>query len=203
MNVVMPDILRFSLTVRFLADWHIGSGLERPGAEDRLVRRDDDELPYAPAKTLTGMIRDAAEQLALGLAQEQAPVVENRADNNADNAYEQSLQTSLWFQWVLWLFGDQPHRTGDSLVGRSRPHEGRISIRPAYLPDDLKTALGQRAVRSGTPPAGESHRQLLRESLFFTKPGVKLLRNGRAADKCLRFEEMVRAPMTLRGYPKS
>lgn len=60
--------MRATLTVEFLADWHVGEGAGRPGHVDRLVRRDPaDGLPFLPAKTLTGILRDAAEAVAHGL----------------------------------------------------------------------------------------------------------------------------------------
>ena len=47
------------LRLEFLSDWHVGSGTGRPGNVDRLVTRDASGLPYVPAKTLTGIWRDA------------------------------------------------------------------------------------------------------------------------------------------------
>lgn len=52
------------LTITFESDWHIGSGAGIPKYIDRLVLRDGEDLPYIPGKTLTGILRDAAERLA-------------------------------------------------------------------------------------------------------------------------------------------
>lgn len=52
------------LVLTFDSDWHIGSGSGIPGSLDRQVLRDDQGLPYVPGKTLTGIIRDAAEWIA-------------------------------------------------------------------------------------------------------------------------------------------
>lgn len=52
------------LALTFDSDWHIGSGAGIPGSLYRQVLRDDHGLPYVPGKTLTGIIRDAAEWIA-------------------------------------------------------------------------------------------------------------------------------------------
>src|SRR5262245_40402463 len=78
----------FTFTLRMISDWHVGSGAGRPGNIDRLVRRDADGLPYVPAKTLTGIWRDACERVSLGLD-----------DGN---------EAGPWSQWVSFIFGDQP-----------------------------------------------------------------------------------------------
>ncbi len=65
----MSDANAFTFDVRVTmeSDWAIGSGAGRQGSIDRLIERDSDGLPCIPAKTLRGMWRDAAEQLAFGL----------------------------------------------------------------------------------------------------------------------------------------
>ncbi len=64
----MSESTRFTLQIRFLSDWHIGEGAGRLGHIDRTIRRHpQDNLPYVPAKTLTGLLRDACEQVAQGL----------------------------------------------------------------------------------------------------------------------------------------
>ena len=52
------------LRIEFQSDWHIGTGAGIPGSVDRQVLRDTQGLPYVPGKTLTGIIRDAAEFVA-------------------------------------------------------------------------------------------------------------------------------------------
>lgn len=52
------------LKIEFQSDWHIGSGAGIPGSVDRQVLRDSQGLPYVPGKTLTGILRDAAEFVA-------------------------------------------------------------------------------------------------------------------------------------------
>ena len=53
-----------TLKLKFHSDWHIGSGTGIPGCMDRQVLRDEGGLPYVPGKTLTGILRDAAEWVA-------------------------------------------------------------------------------------------------------------------------------------------
>jgi len=164
----------WTLTVEFLSDWHVGSGLERPGSVDRLVQRDEDDFPFLPAKTLTGMLRDAAEQAALALD-----------EGNGDR----------WHRWVHWLFGDQPARANDDpreMLRHDRPTDAALSIRPARFPESLRKAL--RDDRSWQP---DPRRRELRESLVFAKPGVTIERNGRAADNTLRLDEMARVGVSL------
>ena len=52
------------LRIEFQSDWHIGTGAGIPGSVDRQVLRDPQGLPYVPGKTLTGILRDAAEFVA-------------------------------------------------------------------------------------------------------------------------------------------
>jgi CRISPR-associated protein Csx10 len=166
----MSESLSLTLRLTFESDWHVGSGLERPGSVDRLVQRDDDGFPFVPAKTLTGILRDAAEQAAAAL------------DEGHGTA---------WHEWVLWLFGDQPARAeGAKASGSKRPellaHDGptcsALSIRPARFPEDLRKAV--------LAESSEADRDELRESLVFIKPGVMIDRWGRAEDHTLRLDEM-------------
>ena len=52
------------LRVIFESDWHVGSGAGIPGHLDSQVLRDGNGLPFVPGKTLTGILRDAAEWVA-------------------------------------------------------------------------------------------------------------------------------------------
>jgi CRISPR-associated protein Csx10 len=109
-----PLVLRLDFT----SDWHVGSGTGRPGHVDRLIVRDVDGLPYVPAKTLTGIWRDACERLVFGL----------------DNG-----QAGAWTAWVSYLFGDQPARRETDPNRAPRP--AVLSVRPARLPEPLRRRL--------------------------------------------------------------
>ena len=179
-----------TLRVKMLSDWHVGSGMGRPGSIDRLVARDEDGLPYIPAKTLTGIWRDAAERLAMGL---------------------DGKDSGKWSEWVKHLFGDQPVR-GETDPSR-QPRPSVVSVRAAHLVDSLRDRLRLPVALRGLDErqlsgAPEGQRQeiehlkqrtrTLQAALTFVKPGVKIdRRNGRALDDHLRFEEMARVGAIL------
>jgi CRISPR-associated protein Csx10 len=106
------------LTITMLSDWHIGSGTGRPGSVDRLIQRDEDNLPYIPAKTLTGILRDACELVAMGL------------DDGVVGA---------WHHYLEYLFGSQPAIAKG--VIEHKPISAALSLRSAYFPQVLKKAL--------------------------------------------------------------
>ena len=108
----------FTMRVTMLSDWHIGLGQSK-GDIDSLIQRDSDGLPYIPAKTLTGILRDSCELVALGL------------DNGNENG--------VWSQWVNFLFGSQPALEEGAI--ESSPQPAIISLRSAHFPDSLKNAL--------------------------------------------------------------
>lgn len=111
----------FTIQLEFLSDWHIGSGMGRPGDVDRLVQRDRHKLPYIPAKSLTGIWRDACERVAYGL------------DNGQPDG--------VWQQWATYLFGDQPALRGPDDQTEHRPLPAALSIRSAHFPRGLQDAL--------------------------------------------------------------
>ncbi len=57
----MKDII---YQIEFFDFWHVGSGLTGGSAADAIVNKDKEGFPYIPGKTLKGLLRDAAEQLA-------------------------------------------------------------------------------------------------------------------------------------------
>jgi CRISPR-associated protein Csx10 len=110
----------FTLVVTMESDWHVGAGIGRPGVVNRLVARDQAGLPYLPAKTLTGIWRDACEQVASSLDRDGAG----------------------WTQLLEAVFGSQPGVAGGE--GERRPQGPRpaaLSIRPARLGPSLRAAL--------------------------------------------------------------
>lgn len=171
-NDFAPLGAAFSARLEMLSDWHIGSGTGRPGEVDRLVLRDDNGLPYVPAKTLTGIWRDACERAALGL------------DDGEPGA---------WCRWVKFLFGEQAAHRSEELKpvepeDFEHPQQAALSVRAAHLPPDLIHALAS------------ADKYAVREAITFLKPGVSLdARSGRAREKYLRFEEMARVGASLRA----
>ena len=59
----MADI---NYTITFFSDWHCGSGLSSGSESDTLVKKNKDELPFVPGKTIKGMIKEAAKDLFEG-----------------------------------------------------------------------------------------------------------------------------------------
>jgi CRISPR-associated protein Csx10 len=160
--------LRIQLRLTMLSDWHVGTGAGRPGSVDRLVARDDDGLPFVPAKSLTGVWRDACERLAAGL------------DDDAPGG---------WSALVDRIFGDQPALR--SATPEHRPQPATLAIRAARMPESLA-----RHLRVGG--TDDEPRRLLRDALTFVKPGVKIdSQTGRAQDDHLRFVEMARVNSVL------
>jgi CRISPR-associated protein Csx10 len=108
----------FDITITMTSDWHIGSGAGH-GEIDSTVQRDSDGLPYIPAKTLTGILRDGCEQITQAL------------DGNS---------SGKWHQWINFLFGDQPALAAGAL--ERSPQPAIVSIRSAYFAPELRNALG-------------------------------------------------------------
>jgi CRISPR-associated protein Csx10 len=114
---------RFTITLRFLSDWHVGTGQGRLGSVDAEVRRDGDGLPFVPAKTLVGVLRDACETVA-------------------DVLDHDARTPGAWSQWVTWLFGSQPARAGDPTAADGRPPApAALRVTPARAPEELRAAV--------------------------------------------------------------
>ncbi|MEH2384081.1 MAG: RAMP superfamily CRISPR-associated protein [Nostoc sp.] len=113
---------KLTIKIKFTSDWHIGSGTGIPGDIDSLVQKDQDGLPYIPAKSLTGILRDACELVAFGL------------DNGIENG--------AWQQWVDYLFGEQPALAEEAIEIAPRP--AALSIRPAYFSKALRAILNSK-----------------------------------------------------------
>jgi CRISPR-associated protein Csx10 len=112
----------FPVRVQVLSDWMVGTGEGRVGEVDATVRRDGDGLPFVPAKTLTGIWRDACEQVAGWLGGGDGE--ENR-----------------WLPWVDWVFGSQPDRASDRAARAHRaPQPAVLALSPARLPGPVRAA---------------------------------------------------------------
>lgn len=124
MTLVVPG--EFTIRIEMTSDWHVGSGTGR-GEIDSEVQRDGDGLPYIPAKTLTGILRDGCEQVALAL----------------DGGNERGQ----WHRWVDFLFGDQPAIAQGAVEAEPRP--AIVSIRSAHLDQKLRDTLKVRPELKG------------------------------------------------------
>lgn len=104
-----------------LSDWHAGTGAGRPGDVDRLVIRDEDGLPFVPAKSMTGLWRDACEIAARALDRQ-------RPDDD-------------WASWVEVAFGSQPGLGGSRDRDRDRPRPAALEVRRARYSPGLRAAV--------------------------------------------------------------
>ena len=102
---------RKRLKLKFNSDWHIGSGTGIPGNVDSQVLRDEDGFPYVPGKTLTGILRDAAEWIA-----------ETRGGS--------------WDKVLYSLFGNQPVTHG--VLENSEASGAKLGIGSAELDNNLR-----------------------------------------------------------------
>ncbi len=114
----------FPVRVHMLSDWIVGTGEGRVGDVDATVRRDAGGLPFVPAKTLTGVWRDACEQVAGWL-------------DGGDG--------TSWQAWVDWIFGSQPDRPSDLTATAHRgPAPAALALSPARLPAAVRGACRDR-----------------------------------------------------------
>lgn len=182
MNKHWPLSENFRIRLTMESDWHVGSGMGRPGSVDRLIARDADDLPFVPAKTLRGIWRDACERLCFGL----------------DNG-----QVGAWSKLVDHLFGSQPALGEKDPTGRHSdptqlPIESSVQIRSARIAESLRQRLGplpesECKKNDKNFKIQKRQRELFRQTLTFVKPGVKIdRRSGSAQTDMLRFEEMGR-----------
>ncbi len=152
----------FPVQVRMLSDWIVGTGEGRVGDVDATVRRDFDGLPFVPAKTLTGIWRDACEQVAAWLG----------GQGNG--------QGSPWQAWVDWIFGSQPDVIGDAAARAGRaPQPAAMALSPARLPAPVRAACRNR-------PALQAAAVLFRPGVAVDDV------SGVARDDMLRREERAR-----------
>ena len=105
------SISRKLLKLTFNSDWHVGSGAGIPGNVDSQVLRDGDGFPYVPGKTLTGMLRDAAEWIA-------------------------DTRGGKWPAVVISLFGNQPETHGG--MEHTAAISAKIGIGSAELDKNIR-----------------------------------------------------------------
>lgn len=161
----------WTLTVCTLSDWHVGLGAGRAGLVDRLVRRDTTDLPYVPAKSILGVMRDNARSVVRAL--DASPGVQ------ADDA---QTSAASWQDWLDALFGARP----DQVPLGVTPTAGLLMVEPARLGDDVAIGLG------AYPE--------LKHSLTAIRPGVQIdRRTGAAQEKHFRQVEVARSGLSLQG----
>ncbi|MDR0959181.1 MAG: RAMP superfamily CRISPR-associated protein [Propionibacteriaceae bacterium] len=194
----------------FASDWSIGAGTSRDRDIDSAIVLDDDGLPYVPAGTMVGMLRQQALAIADGLdaaAPPNAPVSEK----------------TLWREWHTWLFGSNPaedervkgkrRRRGSEKNDASDVRAMAPSPRPvpaALRPTPLRLTEPVRHLVESVPTAGSSGEE--RSSLAPTREsfqratrcdrvGVSIdPTTGTAREDFLRFEERALAGLTVESH---
>jgi CRISPR-associated protein Csx10 len=112
---------RYRYEFTFTSDWHVGTGAGRSGHLDRLVAKDRDGFPYLPAKSVTGIWRDAAARLARALDTGEAPAIS-------------------WSELVEVAFGSRPSREVTTNDNRA-PRPAKLSIRSAFASSEFVDAV--------------------------------------------------------------
>lgn len=115
-----------TLTLSMVSDWHIGTGTGRRGFADSLVKRDGQGLPYIPAKTITGVWRDACELAAYAL---------------------DAGPAGPWHDWTEYLFGSQPalNTAGTPAPGgEGGPRPAALSVRSMHYPAQVGQVLAEK-----------------------------------------------------------
>ena len=158
-----------TFTLRFLSDWHVGDGAGSRGHVDAIVRRHpEDDLPYCPAKTLTGMLRDGCERIAYGL--------------------DRGEPAGPWHALLREVFGSNQQDPEEYRRARA----AKLSVSAARFAPELRAALVNAA-----DEVDEASKVVMREALVLLKPGVKLDAFGVAESQMLRMEEVVMAGAAL------
>lgn len=167
----VSETLRLHMTFEMRSDWGVGSGLGRSGDVDALIVKDDLDLPMLPAKSITGVLRDACEEVAYAL---------------------DSGDVGAWHDYLHRLLGDQPALaagTGGSRFKAPRP--AALTIRPGLMADDIRAAVAaERSSHNGFSP--------LAEAATIVRPNIKIDADSGTTEKgSLRMLERGRAGQTL------
>src|SRR5699024_5759217 len=104
-----PGPGEFTVSVKFDSDWHIGVGHGRGAEIDAATVRDADGLPFVPAKSMVGVLRDTATTIARELdasAGMDADTAANRGRGQTDET------RATWAHWLMYLFGSTPGAAG-------------------------------------------------------------------------------------------
>lgn len=161
-----------TVEVAFESDWRIGVGHGRGSHVDSATVKGSDGLPYLPAKSLVGVLRDSAETIAAGL----------------DDSGPPSQKT--WALWVEHLFGSRPGaRRQSGGDPRQEPRPAALLARPLTIGD---RGFAERVAST----IGASMAEVA-DAATVIRPGVAIdPATGTALPDFLRMEERARAGFT-------
>lgn len=170
--------LRLRAILSFQSDWHVGAGGGRFGALDSLVARDADGLPFVPATTLRGVLRDAGEHAA--------------------RALDDGEPAGPWQSFLTALFGDEPTRGG----GRSpaAPVAGIIAVEEARIAEPLRSLL----LRPDSRPLAAALTFVKAGVKIDPRTGAaesEMLRFDEVARRGMRLEALITVPVPVGAAP--
>ena len=110
--------------VAFESDWHIGTGVGHFGHLDRTYARDEDGLPFIPAKSIVGLLRLSMSQIVHGL------------DSGASGP---------WHRASEWLLGSEPNQESTTATFRESPRPAHLHVGRAMISSELASVLTSRA----------------------------------------------------------
>jgi CRISPR/Cas system CSM-associated protein Csm3 (group 7 of RAMP superfamily) len=64
MALNINNMTKINYKIKFLSDWHIGSGLGAGAETDAEIIKSSDGLPYIPGKTIKGLLKNACHDIA-------------------------------------------------------------------------------------------------------------------------------------------
>ena len=160
-----------NVSITFESDWIIGAGYSRSKHLDQSVLVDDLGLPYVPAKTLVGLLRHRAAQVADALDEGTAGV---------------------WHRWHTFVFGSKiPDNETAASHSRNRPIPAALFSQPLTM-----TAAFHKEFEAGS--FGElTAKELAQYSTVIRASSAMDRESGTVKADMLRFEERARGGLTV------
>ncbi|MGW0587805.1 RAMP superfamily CRISPR-associated protein [Streptosporangium sp. NPDC002607] len=186
------EIGGFDVSLFMVSDWQVGTGTGIQGYTDRLIQRDADRPVHRGAKDVGNPVRRGAENTGrpavTGVRALAAPIVPAKT---LVGVWRDSCELAahaldggpagVWHDWLGFLFGGQYATDTNALWPAALVVEG-----PLRFPERLAELLREKPLVSW--------------ATTFRKPGVAIdARTGTAKADMLRFDEMARAGVTLKG----
>lgn len=170
----------FEVSATFTTDWHIGTGAGRHGGVDRTIARDADGLPYVPATSLLGALREEIETIASGL-------------DTGDPA-------GAWQEWARTLLGDRPSAARSPGEAARAPRPSALRSADLRLEDGLLAYVRTRPTTADLSRGDELTRHEVAEAMVTIRPGVAIdPETGTAKRDFFRLEERAASGLRVTG----